>query len=707
MIYDAVRSGLFIVASIAVTLWVPGEAAAHDQSRQAHQAEEGQVDRTMHAVRTNPRPPVIDGILDEGVWGEAPVATGFRQREPDDGEPATEKTIVKIVYDDDAIYLGIDCLDSEPDRISAPLDRRDSWPSGDRIVIYLDPRHDHKTGFMFAMGPSGWKADGVTYKDGRNDRSWDGIWEGRALIHGKGWSVECRIPYRVLRFSQQEKYTWGIQIQREILRKQETARWVHVPKKASGWNSRFGHLAGVADISPPRSLELSPFTVGKVEFEPPEDDGPAGREFGGTAGVDVRYGLTPGISLNATINPDFGQVEADPAVLNLGVFETFFGERRPFFLEGSTVHKYSGPGIVATEGPARLFHSRRIGAPPHRISEPDDADIVDRPDATTILAAANLSGKTSRGASFSIVDAWTGREYAAVERTQSDPLTGEDLVEQFDHKLEPLTHHLVARGVQDLFEGSHVGAFASTMDGEGILPAYVGSVDGELNIRQRTVKLFTRWTGSATDDADGVRRRGYEGSFLFSKTGGTFGGEVYVDTRSPGFDVNDLGYMDRNDRTQVGAWVNARIRNPYWLGRSSMFNFNVWQHWTHDGVVLRKGWNANMWHDLHNYWGFGLGIGQEFSSFDDLVTRGGPVMLDPPSWDIFLNSWSDNRKPVQVGFGGNWEFDDYGQTTSRGHWGNIRIRPAPRVIAQIISVLKFSAKKRSPKPSWCRSPLNL
>ena len=227
------------------------------------------------------------------------------------------------------------------------------------------------------------------------------------MIHDRGWSCEFKIPYYVLRFSPKDEHVWGLQVARDIHRNQERIRWAYWPKGLIGFNSRFGHLVGIKDIQPTRALELLPFAVGRSSFVPEGDAHPDGRDLFGTAGVDIRYGLTPGVSLNATINPDFGQVEADPAVLNLGVFETFFEERRPFFLEGNSIYRYSGPGIVATDNPARLFHSRRIGRRPGRFNAPDDTEIVDRPDGTTILGALNLSGKTSGGTSFSIINAVT------------------------------------------------------------------------------------------------------------------------------------------------------------------------------------------------------------------------------------------------------------------------------------------------------------
>jgi hypothetical protein len=620
----------------------------------------------------NPEPPLIDGVLDDEVWRSSPMSIGLRQIDPDAGEPATERTEIRVVYDDEAIYFGVACYDREPDKIAAPLARRDAYLAGDRLAIHLDPRHDHKNGFFFILGPSGWRADGIIFNDGRQDDTWNGVWEGAASITEKGWSAEFRIPYHVLRFNKRSEYVWGIQVIRNILRKQERARWAWWPKGKPGWNSRFGHLVGIEGIAPRRSFELLPFGLSRASVVPDED--PVGGELSGTAGLDLRYGVTPGISLNATINPDFGQVEADAAELNLGVFETFFEERRSFFLEGNSVYRTSGPGIAGIRGPARLFHSRRIGRRPSRFDKPDETDFVNRPDGTTIIGAANLSGKTMTGTSFGIIEAVMDQEFATIE--------GEDTGVQSRHLLEPRTNYLVGRVQQDLFENSKIGAFASSVRGSGFDPATVGSVDGELRFRENTVKLFTRWTGSVTHD-EGVREKGYEGVFLLGKSGGTFGAEVYADTRSPSFDVNDLGFMDRNDRTQVGRWVNAQIRTPWWFARESSFNFNIWRHWNHDGVTIEKGININMWHDLHNYWWFWIGLNRAFQSENDLITRVGPVVVDPPEWDLAADLGSDSRKAVQINvfWGRTWYH--YGASVGWRLGGRIRYRPIPRFTLEV------------------------
>ncbi len=327
--------------------------------------------RAMLAVRVNSPAPKIDGLLNDAAWQIAPKFSGFRQREPDEGKAATERTAVQVAYDDEAIYLGFMCYDSAPDSIVAPLARKDRWLESDRIELHLDPFHDHRTGAFFIVGPSSWTVDGILFKDTWDDDTWDGVWTARAAIVDSGWSAEYQIPYRVLRFGPKARYTWGINVTRKISRKRERVRWQWKPTDEPGWVSRFGHLTGIKGVRPKRALEVIPYVVGRSSFVPQSESMPSGREHFGSMGVDARYGLTSNISINATINPDFGQVKADPSVLNLGVFETFFGERRPFFVEGDAIFKSSSPGIVGIDGPVRLFHSRRIGKRPGRFDTPD------------------------------------------------------------------------------------------------------------------------------------------------------------------------------------------------------------------------------------------------------------------------------------------------------------------------------------------------
>ncbi len=620
--------------------------------------------RTMQAVRLSQTPPRIDGVLDDEVWQTAPIATDFVQKDPAEGQPATERTTIQITYDEEALYVAARCYDREPDKIAAPLVRRDQYFETDRVSVNLDPHHDHQTGYFFSISPSGCLIDGILYNDTSEDITWDGVWEGKASRDDQGWSAEYKIPYHVLRFSYKERYTWGINVLRFINRKAERDDWVMTPQGTNGWVSRFGHLEGIEGIRPSKPLEIFPFVLGRSSFESGSQD------FLSSAGVDLRYGLASNLSLNATVNPDFGQVEADPAVLNLSVFETFYEERRPFFVESNTLFSAPQPDIVGINSPAQLFYSRRIGRQPDRFSPPDNSETIHQPEATTILGAGKFSGKTAARTSFGFLDAVTASEYALIE----DEETGA----RQRHRLEPLTNSLIGRVQQDLGTNSSVGATFTAVNGEGFRTAYVGGVDGNFKARENAYGLYTRLAGSrAGTEVD--PKKGYEGTAYFYKFSGWLGGQAYLNARSPGFEVNDLGYMDRADWVQTGGHIYAQIQKPWALARRSGFNLNTWTHWNYDQVKLVQGVNFNTWNELKNYWFVQVGISREFEAQDDLATRGGPLMKTPGRFLYWGNLSTDRRKKLSVGFNpyGERMDGDRGDTWRLGL--SLSARPRPNI----------------------------
>ncbi len=676
-----VHSRRWAVASIALLL--VGMSALAEEDTRAHP------ERTIRAVRATTAP-VLDGLLDDDVWNVAPIATDFTQRQPDEGEPATEKTAVQFAFDDEALYIAVMCYDSEPDKIVSRLTRREDWADRDWVSVNLDPHHDHKTGFYFVVGPSGWQSDGILFDDGNESETWDGVWEAATEITDEGWSIEYRIPYHVLRFAERDEYTWGVFVHREVTRKNERSMWILHGSDDNGWTSRFGHLVGIEGISPPRHLEVLPFALGRVSLTQADDGGSRDTDLFGSTGLDVRYGLSSSVSLNATINPDFGQVEADPAVLNLSVFENFFRERRPFFVEGASVFSTPWVDIVGIGGPSTLFHSRRIGRRPGRFDIPDGAEELDRPDASTILGALKLSGKTQDGLSFGVLEALTAPEHARVSETASDGTTVER-----DHRIESLTNHFVGRVQQDVLKESKVGATMTAMNGEGFAPAYVGSVDGQHKWGDGGLTLFGRLAASRAGEFDD-RKQGYEGALYFSKWSGWLGGQLYADATSRDFDTNDLGFMRRADRVQTGGHVSARIKQPWALARESGFNLNAWSHWNLDGDRLARGINFNNWHELKFYWWMHFGISRGFERLDDLATRGGPSMLLPADWEFFGSLGSDRRKIVTLRGHGNAGRSEAGLSKNARVGLDIGIKPASNLQVS----LGPSLSSRSEHAQW-------
>jgi hypothetical protein len=688
IIFVALVVGLASVADDAAAN--DGEPIVADSADARRQLWLSHPQRTAQAVRA-PSPPVLDGNVDDAVWGAAPLQSGFTQEDPDHGKPASEKTTFQILYDDEALYVAAVCYDSEPDSIKSVLSRRDDWRERDIFEIHLDAHHDHQSGAFFVVGPSGWMRDGVIFNDDDGDRAWDGVWEARTMRRADGWSLEMRIPYHVLRFGERPVYTWGINAYRHISRRAEWDHWSFTPRGVNGWPSRFGHLEGIKGIEPKRSLEIFPFTLGRATLTRGEDDSGNDTDLLGTAGIDVRYGLSSSISLNGTINPDFGQVDADPAVLNLGVFETFLRERRPFFLEGNQIFESPRPNIAGIAEPTRLYHSRRIGRQPARFDLPDDSDEVHRPDNTTILGAVKISGKTKKRTAFGLLNAVTGSEFARIEQRRTDAQTGAvDTVRQ-RFRIEPTTNYFVGRVQQDVLHNSTVGAQLTSVHGEDFDPAYVGAGDLHVRWQENAYRVYSRVAVSRAGQDDD-RGSGWEGALYFSKFSGSFGGQAYLDARSRGFDANDLGFMNRNDRRQAGAHLFYNIQEPYWFARRSGFNINSWQHNNFDGDRLARGVNFNMFHELHSYWGLWMGLSHRFDAWDDLVTRGGPVMRSPAATRWAMEFWADDRRPVSGWLDANLEWGLDGDNLSGSTGFEIELKPASQIEIEINPNYRYSRR---------------
>ncbi len=406
--------------------------------------------KSITAIRIN-EGAKIDGVLDENFWQQAPRSGDFIQYQPDEGKPATESTFVRVAYDDDALYVGVDLYDSKPDKIISRLTRRDRWADNDLFNVIIDSHHDHQTAYAFTLYVSGTQKDSYYYNDNWSDDSWDGIWDSAARRTSSGWTAEFKIPFHCLRFASEQNPVWGIYFSRQIRHNNELDRWVYIPEKASGFVSHFGHLKGLDKIPAPKRLEVLPYAVSYEQTEPKNLGNPDGRDFFGNVGFDLKYGITSNITLDATVNPDFGQVEADQTVLNLTTFETFYQEKRPFFLEGFKIF----------ETPADLFYSRRIGKMPSQI--PDGVDYyLKKPSSTTILAAGKLSGKTKGGTSIGILEAVTQREKA--EFMHEDGYRKTEVI-------EPEANYFVGRVMQDILRNSTVGVMLTAVNQKSFQPA--------------------------------------------------------------------------------------------------------------------------------------------------------------------------------------------------------------------------------------------
>ena len=352
-------------------------------------------------------PPSIDGRLDEPSWRSAESAGNFRQYEPNEGQAATERTEVRVLYDNSSLYVGVRLYDTEPGKIVTRLSRRDDNPDADRFTFYIDPLHDRLTGAAFEVSAAGAQRDSIISNDTNRDSSWDAVWEAVVSIDDEGWTAEIRVPLSQLRFLKSDHQTWGFNVERFVYRKNEVSWFELVPKKESGLASRMANLTDIDGIEPHGAVEITPYTLFRSEFIEPAPGNPFndGSRFFGSTGFDLKYALRPNVILNATVNPDFGQVEIDPAVVNLSAFETFFPEKRPFFIEGAQI--FSNFGYLGANNrfgfnrsDPVLIHTRRIGRSPQGFAS---GDFVDTQSGTTILGAAKLTGKTTRQWSFGIL----------------------------------------------------------------------------------------------------------------------------------------------------------------------------------------------------------------------------------------------------------------------------------------------------------------
>src|SRR5881628_1136087 len=420
---------------------------------------DGRVPPTMTAERVR-RPPTLDGRLDDPAWAGAVPIRGFTETDPDEGKAASESTTVMLLYDADAIYVGARLYDDAPAKISSRLGRRDDNTQSDVFYVDFDSYHDHRTAFEFAVNPAGVKLDDLCSNDFFiGDRSWDPVWEVATATDSIGWVVEMRIPFSQLRFPQVREQVWGVNFFRWVFRKNELSQWVFKKKTETGYASRFGHLVGLRDIPSPRRLELLPYSLGRGTYDSPAAGNPFddGHSYFGGAGLDLKYGVTSNLTLDAAVNPDFGHVESDPAFVNLSAFEQFLPERRPFFVEGANTFNF---GMIASfigfGGTPQIFYSRRIGRPPTGAytSAAVPGGFTDLPDYTTLAAAGKLTGRTG-GWSVGVLAALTPVEYG----------TWEDTNGVHTHTAAgPLTNFFVARLKRDWAGKSGFGVIATAVN---------------------------------------------------------------------------------------------------------------------------------------------------------------------------------------------------------------------------------------------------
>ncbi|MBN2412444.1 carbohydrate binding family 9 domain-containing protein [candidate division KSB1 bacterium] len=633
----------------------------------------------MHAVRLN-EPIHLDGVLDEPVWENEFGYSYFSQLNPLEGKETTEKTVVRIAYNDEALYVGARMYDSAPDSIIARLARRDLDTDADAVYIALDPYYDRRSGFYFGLNAAGTLYDGTISNDEWTDDSWDGVWEGKVQIDDLGWTCEMRIPFSQLRFKDKDEYLWAVNFLREIERKKEEDYIVYTPKNGSGFVSRFVDLIGIKNIHSSRNLELLPYTRGKAAFTHPEAANPYddGSQYTPGAGLDVKYGIGSNLTLDMTLNPDFGQVEVDPAVVNLTDYETFYQEKRPFFIEGASIFNFGQGGSRSNWsfnwGSPNFFYSRRIGRPPQ--GELPDNDYADVPESANIIGAAKITGKVGNNWNIGVVNAVTSREHAEYSldgrnyKTEVEPASYYSVLRaQKEIKdgrygigfLSTLTNHFFQRN--DLQDELNKNAYGFGIDGwifpesskTWVISSWIGGThlranrEQMLNVQQSSRHYFQRPDAKHVHlDSSATGMTGAAGRILINKQKGNVIFNSAVGFISPGFDVSDMGYMWNTDVVNVHIGGGYKWTEPGKIIRNADLLAAVFQNMDFDQNIIWKG----VWHrgdfQFVNYTSFNYALAYIPETVSNRQTRGGPLMLNPPGWEADFSIGSDNRKPFTI-----------------------------------------------------------
>ena len=619
--------------------------------------------------------PVINGILDDQVWQLGDWSDDFTQNEPLNGRPASQKTDFKVLFDGDNLYVAIKAYDTSPDSIVNRLTRRDQV-DGDLVGILLDSYHDLRTAFLFGVSSSGVKYDQVFINDGQNqDSSWDPNWWVKTSVNKEGWVAEMKIPFSQVRFEKNSGDVWGFEIARIFYRKNETDFWQHIPKDAPGFIHLMGELTGLEQIKPRKIFDVTPYAVAKSETFKPEPGNPF-RESGKLSklngGIDAKIGVTNNMTMDLTINPDFGQVEADPSLVNLSAYETFYSEKRPFFIEGNNITTFGlgiGDGGIGNDN---LFYSRRIGRAPQGSVNLRDGWNADIPSRTTILGAAKLTGKTKDGLSLGFVEAVT-----AEDRARIDTVGG-----RTSQIVEPLTNYFVGRVQKDLHEGKTIigGIFTSTnrdLDPELAKylhkGAYTGGADFTQYFKNKSWMFninaaFSYVEGSksaitqtqlssahffqrpdnkyAKLDTNRTSLLGSGGRMQVMKLNGHWNFLGALLWKTPGFETNDMGYLQQADQLLAIAWAGYNQWEPKGIYRRYNINFDVFNVLDFGGDLLSTGLEGNSNITLKNFWNGWISTSLSGPQRSTSLLRGGPMMKYPGNYRVNMGVNTDNRKKV-------------------------------------------------------------
>jgi hypothetical protein len=650
--------------------------------------------------------PEIDGLMNDSVWNKVGWSGDFIQTEPYENKPPTQQTAFKILFDDDNLYVFIRSFDTEPQKISRRIGRRDNF-DGDMVSISIDSYYDQQTAFSFTAMASGAKGDEAVTQDGNNsDDSWNPVWYLKTSIDDKGWCAEMKIPFSQLRFGKKTEHVWGIQIMRHIFRLEERSTWQFIPKGSPGQVHLYGELHGISSIKPKRQIELLPYAVARAEsFEKvPGNPFLTGKKSKLSAGLDGKAAITNDLTLDFSINPDFGQVEADPSEVNLTAFETYFSERRPFFVEGKNIYQFepSNTIVINNFGADNLFYSRRIGRSPHYFPNVSANEYVDMPQSSTILGAMKLSGKTKNGLSIGVLESVTSNENALID---SSGIRRKESV-------EPLTNYFVGRVQKDFSKGTTVlGGIITAVNRDLTNPAldylpsaaYTGGIDFSHNWKERTwyvagnaefsyIKgkeqaiIYTQQSSARyyqrpdasylSVDSSLTSLSGYGGTLKFGKfSKKKLQFETSFTVRSPGLEFNDIGYMRYSDIIHHGTWVAYYLRDPFSIFNNFYLNTNYWMYWNFSGKLLSTFTNLNFNSQFKNRWRLNGSFTRMSENTSTNLLRGGSSIIMPGGEELNLNLSTDQSKKASFNIGGYLGLGDVKSYTNQQYWMGVNVRP--------------------------------
>ena len=678
-------------------------------------ADNNTSDKKIVAVRTNNQI-IIDGHLTEQVW-QRPGYTELEQQDPDQGLKPSQESEFWVAYDDEAIYFAAKYYDTQPDSIMARLVRRDFiWgdPS-DGCVLYLDSYRDKRSGYFFYVSAAGALADGLIENDVKqpNDLSWDGVWEGVSYIDDEGWSIEMKIPYSQIRFNEGDKQVWGINVERFISRRFETDMLVYTPRNESGFTSRFFDLVGIEGITPPSRIELLPYVTGKAEYinNDPSDPFNSGENYSPGLGLDVRAGLGSSLTLNGTINPDFGQVEVDPAIVNLSDVEHTFTEKRPFFTEGTSIYRFGRGGTtqnVSFNWPnPNIFYSRRIGRSPQ--GGLPDYDYADIPNGTHILGAAKISGQIYDNWKIGTIHALTQREFGDID------LAGE----RSSVEIEPLTYYGIFRAQRDFNSGDQgigiLSTFTNRFFSDKSLQssinknAFVLGTDGWTFLDEENTYVLTGWaalskvSGSNEQmialqrsslhyfqrpdashisvDSLATSLTGYSGRLMLNKNRGRWTFNTAVGLISPKFEVNDLGFGAYSDLINAHFFTSYRWNEPTDFYQNAGVNAATFISYDFGGNRTSQGYWLGSYITLRDYYGGNITFAYTPSTLNARRTRGGPLTVNPESKSVSIELNTDNRVWWVGYLGGDASFSADGD--SRSIYTNFEFKVLPTLTLSV------------------------